>query len=140
MVDYKEILEQAQTIAVIGCSANPSRTSHRIAKYLKDAGYTIIPVNPNYDEVHGETCYPDIGSVPATTQIDIVNIFRAPQYTADMVQQVVERIQATGEWPTIWTQLGVSSGEARELAEKAGLTYVKNRCIMVEHDRVIASA
>ena len=135
MADLKEILEDAKTIAVVGCSSNPAKPSHRIAEYMKEAGYTIIPVNPKYDEVHCERCYPDLASIPPDVRIDIVNIFRRPQYTADMVRQVLERVKATGEKPVIWTQLGVSSQEAERLATEAGLTYVSNRCIMVEYGR-----
>lgn len=129
------ILNTAQTIAVVGCSARPSRTSHRIASYLQDAGYRVIPVNPNYDEVLGERCYPDLPSVPDDVQIDIVNIFRDPVHTADMVQSALDRVAQTGERPAIWTQLGVSTPEAQSLAAEADLPYVPNRCIMVEHGR-----
>lgn len=136
MADLKSILESAKTIAVVGCSAREVRTSHKIARYLQDAGYRMIPVNPNYEEVHGEQCYPDVQSVPEA--IDIVDIFRAPQYTAEMVRDVLERIEETGERPVIWTQIGVSSPEAEKLAHEAGLPYVKNRCLMVEHGRLLA--
>lgn len=136
MADLKSILESAKTIAVVGCSAREVRTSHKIARYLQDAGYRMIPVNPNYEEVHGEQCYPDVQSVPEA--IDIVDIFRAPQYTAEMVRDVLERIEETGERPVIWTQIGVSSPEAEKLAQEAELPYVKNRCLMVEHGRLLA--
>lgn len=136
MADLKPILESAKTIAVVGCSAREVRTSHKIARYLQDAGYRMIPVNPNYEEVHGEQCYPNVQSVPEA--IDIVDIFRAPQYTAEMVRDVLERIEETGERPVIWTQIGVSSPEAEKLAQEADLPYVKNRCLMVEHGRLLA--
>jgi hypothetical protein len=137
--DFEAMLDATETIAVVGCSANPDRTSHRIARYLQDAGFQVIPVNPTYDEVLGETCYPDLPSVPEGHTIDIVNIFRAPEHTADMVRDALRRIEQTGERPVIWTQRGVSSDEARQLAEEAGLPYVKDRCIMVEHSRLVAS-
>jgi predicted CoA-binding protein len=70
--------------------------------------------------------------------IDIVDIFRAPEHTADMVRSALDRIEHTGEQPVIWTQLGVSSDEARELASEAGLPYVHNKCIMVEHQRRVS--
>jgi hypothetical protein len=136
--DLHAVLEDATTIAVVGCSGTPTRTSHKIAKYMQDRGYRIVPVNPNYDEVLGEPCYPDLPSVPADIEIDIVDIFRAPEHTADMVRSAVERVQRTNEHPVIWTQLGVSSTEAEALAAEAGLPYVRNRCIKVAYDRLFA--
>ena len=133
--DLAACLRDAGTIAVVGCSDRPSRTSHRIAAYLQDAGYRVIPVNPNHDAILGETCYPDLPSIPADTAIDIVNIFRAPVHTADMVRSAIDRVTQTGERPVIWTQLGVSSPEAEGLAADADLPYVRNKCIMVEHQR-----
>jgi predicted CoA-binding protein len=136
--DLQSVLETAETIAVVGCSATPTRTSHKIARYLQERGYRIVPVNPNYDAVLGETCYPDLPSVPADIEIDIVNIFRAPKHTADMVRSAIERVEQTGQRPVIWTQLGVSTPEAKELTEDAGLPYVRNRCVKIEYDRLLA--
>lgn len=136
MPDLSQILRDSKTIAVVGCSANPSRTSYAISRYLKEVEYTVIPVNPAYEEIHGLTCYPDMSSIPAGIRIDIVNIFRRPGFTAAMVEDVIRRIEKTGETPVIWTQIGVSSKQAQSLAEGAGLIYVKNRCIMVEHSHI----
>ena len=136
--DLQSVLETAETIAVVGCSATPTRTSHKIARYLQERGYRIVPVNPNYDAVLDETCYPDLPSVPADIEIDIVNIFRAPKHTADMVRSAIERVEQTGQRPVIWTQLGVSTPKAKELTEDAGLPYVRNRCVKIEYDRLLA--
>ena len=136
--DLQSVLETAETIAVVGCSATSTRTSHKIARYLQERGYRIVPVNPNYDAVLGETCYPDLPSVPADIEIDIVNIFRAPKHTADMVRSAIKRVEQTGQRPVIWTQLGVSTPEAKELTEDAGLPYVRNRCVKIEYDRLLA--
>ena len=136
MNDLLTILKEAETIAVVGCSPRSTRTSHRIALYLQDAGYRVIPVNPHRDELIGTTCYPDVQSIPDDVQVDIANIFRRPQYTADMVRDALARAEKTGRQPVVWTQLGVSSQEAERLAQEAGLPYVKNRCIMVEHARI----
>ena len=136
--DFRTVLDTAETIAVVGCSATPTRTSHKIARYLQERGYRIVPVNPNYDAVLGETCYPDLPSVPADVEIDIVDIFRAPKHTADMVRSAIERVKQTGQRPVIWTQLGVSSSQAEELAAEADLPYVRNRCVKIEYDRLLA--
>ena len=136
--DLHTVLESAQVIAVVGCSGTTSRTSHKIARYMKNRGYRIVPVNPNYDEILGETCYPDLPSIPEDLTIDVVDIFRRPQHTADMVRTAIERTKQTGQRPVIWTQLGVSSSEAEELAAEANLPYVRNRCIKVAYDRLMA--
>ena len=136
--DFRTVLDTAETIAVVGCSATPTRTSHKIARYLQERGYRMVPVNPNYDAVLGETCYPDLPSVPADIEIDIVDIFRAPKHTADMVRSAIERVKQTGQRPVIWTQLGVSSSQAEELAAEADLPYVRNRCVKIEYDRLLA--
>ena len=133
MPDLKHTLETARTIAVVGCSDRPSRTSHAIARYLQEAGYRVIPVNPYREEILGERCWPDVQSIPQDVRLDVVNVFRRPAHTARAVADVQARAEATGERPVIWTQLGVSSPEARALAEEAGLPYVEERCIMVEH-------
>ncbi|MEF8817731.1 MAG: CoA-binding protein [Salinibacter sp.] len=136
--DFRTILDTADTIAVVGCSTTPTRTSHKIARYLQARGYRVVPVNPNYDAVLGEPCYPDLPSIPAGVELDVVDIFRRPEHTADMVRSAIARTEQTGEQPVIWTQLGVSSPEAKELAEEAGLPYVRNRCIKIEYDRLFA--
>lgn len=132
----KEILTSTKTIAIIGLSSRPGRTSYRIAKYLMDEGFDIIPVNPNEESVFGLKSYPSISDIPENTQVDVVNIFRNRAYTADMVKDVIEWTEATGQKPVIWTQIGVSSSEAKKLAADNGFTYVENKCIMVEHGRV----
>lgn len=135
--ELQAILEEAETIAVVGCSNRPDRTSYAIYQYLKNAGYDVIPVNPNHDACDEDRSYPDLLTVSEDRRIDIVNIFRNPRYTADMVEIAVERAEKTGHRPVIWTQLGVSSRDAEEIARRHGLSYVKNRCIMVEHSRLL---
>lgn len=135
--DLQSVLESADVIAVVGCSATATRMSHKIARYMQDRGYRIVPVNPNYEEILGETCYPDLPSVPTDVEIDVVDIFRRPEDTADMVRSAIERVEKTGERPVIWTQPGVSSPEAEELAAEAGLVYVRNRCVKIEYDRLL---
>lgn len=132
----RSILEEATTIAVVGCSDRPDRTSYAIYRYMKGVGFNVIPVNPNHTSCHGDPCFPDLLSIPEETQIDIVNVFRNPRFTADMVEMTVRRAERTGHRPVVWTQLGVSSREAEELALEHDLPYVKNRCIMVEHSRL----
>ena len=131
-----ETLKKAKTIAVVGCSPNPYRTSNYAANYLKERGYRVIPINPGESEILGEKCYPSINDIPGEVEIDIVNIFRNSIHTADEVEQVIEWKKKTGQNPVVWTQLDVSSKEGELLAAQADLPYVRNTCIMVELDKL----
>jgi predicted CoA-binding protein len=133
MNNFSERLNKANTIAIIGCSTNKYRTSYHIASYLKENGYRVIPINPNYKEILGQKCYSVMNDISADTQIDIVDIFRDSQYTADMVRDIIDWGERSGQKPLIWTQLTVSSPEAKSLAEETGYDYVENECIMVQH-------
>jgi len=132
----KEIINSTKTIAIIGLSSSPYRTSHRIGKYLLDAGFTIIPVNPNEESVFGLKNYPKMSDVPENIEIDMVDIFRNRRYSADMVQEIVNWSESSGQKPVIWTQIGVSSDEAKRIANKNGITFIEDKCLMVEHGRV----
>jgi hypothetical protein len=136
MPSLAQILRDATTIAVVGLSDKPSRTSYAIARYLQTVGYRVLPINPTINAVLGETAYPDLEHLPDDVDIDIVNVFRRAEHTADVVRMTRDYAEATGTRPAIWTQLGVSSEEAETLAEEADLPYVRNRCIMVEHRRL----
>ncbi|PEN13722.1 CoA-binding protein [Longibacter salinarum] len=131
MSDIPSILREADVIAVVGLSGRPQRTSHQIAKNLQQAGYRIIPVNPNYDEVLGEPAVASLQDLPDES-VDIINVFRAPEHTAGVVRDAIEYAGRTSRTPVIWTQLGVSSPEAESLAKDANLPYIRNRCIAVE--------
>jgi len=132
-VDLAARLRTARTVAVVGCSPRPSQTSHAIARYLQGAGYTVVPVNPHREELLGVRCYPDLLSVPEEVEVDIVNVFRRAEFTPDVVRDAADRAERTGQLPLVWTQLGVHHPEAQRIAAEAGLPYVANRCIMVDH-------
>jgi predicted CoA-binding protein len=124
-----EVLQRANTVAVVGISEKPDRDSHKVAKYLKDHGYKIIPVNPKLKEVLGEPCYPDLKSIPE--HIDLVDIFRS----TDAIPGIVDEAIAAGAG-SVWMQLGLIHQEAAEKARKAGLSVVMNRCTKIEHTRL----
>lgn len=134
--DISKVFSDTRTVAIIGCSSNIYRTSNYAARFLQDKGFRIIPVNPNEDRIAGETCYASLNDIPEHIQVDLVNVFRNSEFSADAVKDVIERKQATGQIPVIWTQLDVSSPEAEQLAEEADIPYIRNRCIMVELDRL----
>ncbi len=126
MDPIKEILDQSKTVAIVGLSSNPERPSYSVARYLKHAGYHIIPVNPNETEVLGERAYPDLLSVPEP--IDIVDIFRRPEAVPDIVQQAIQ-IKAK----VVWMQPGAENYDAAETAEAAGLKTIVGMCMRAEH-------
>ena len=128
-------LRTAQTIAVVGCSDRPTRTSHQIARYLQDAGYTIVPVNPKIEAALGVTSYPDLAAVPADVRLDIVNIFRRPAAAAAVVEAAVARAAQQEHGLVVWPQLGVHTPAAEAAAAAADLPYVKGQCIRVVHQR-----
>ncbi len=131
--DLARALREARTIAIVGCSPRAFQTSHRIAQYLQRVGYRVVPVNPHQSEILGETCYPDLLSIPEEIDIDIVNVFRRPEHTPGVAQDAADRAERTDTAPLVWTQLGVHHPEAERIAEAAGLPYVANRCLMVDH-------
>lgn len=134
--DINKALKQAKTVAVVGCSPNPYRTSNYAAKYLMDRGYKVLPVNPGHDEILGVKCYRSLDKISESITIDIVNVFRNSAHTEGVVEEVIDWKEKTGQNPVVWTQLDVSSPEAEEKAKEAGLPYIRNRCIMVELDHI----
>ncbi len=125
-----DILRSAKTIAVVGASPKPWRDSSRIAQVLMEEGYEVFPVNPNYPEVLGRKCYPDLKSIPA--KIDIVDVFRNPEQVDEIVDDAIA-VKAK----TVWLQLGVVNDGAAGKAERAGLTVVMDHCIAVDHARLL---
>jgi hypothetical protein len=121
-----ELLKGAKTIAVVGLSGNPLRPSHGVSAYMQTHGYRIIPVNPRIDECLGETAYRSLLDVPQ--KIDIVNIFRRPQFVEEVVDQAIQL-----KVPAIWMQEDVIHEKAAEKARQAGIFVVMDRCILKEH-------
>jgi predicted CoA-binding protein len=121
-----EILQTCKTIAVVGLSSNAMRPSFGVSKYMKEAGYRIIPVNPNETEVLGEKSYARLEDVPE--KIDIVDIFRRPEEVTAAVESAI-RIGAR----VIWMQHGVENEAAARKACAAGAVVIEDSCILVEH-------
>jgi uncharacterized protein len=133
--NIKELFKPVKTIVVIGSSSNPYRTSNHIARYIQEAGFRMIPVNPNEEEVLGETCYDSIFDLPDELTVDIFDIFRNRIHSVEVVEEIIEWSRERGQKPIVWTQLNVSTPEAKKLAEKNGFVYIENRCLMVDHKR-----
>ncbi len=124
------ILREAKTIAVVGLSDKPDRESYMVARYLQSHGYRIIPVNPAVAEVLGERSYPDLASIPPDIPIDVVDIFRKPEFIPAIVDAAIAR-----RAKAVWMQLGLAHNAAAEKARAAGLAVVMDRCMKIEHAR-----
>jgi predicted CoA-binding protein len=121
-----ELLKRAKTIAVVGLSGRPLRPSHGVSAYMQSQGYRIIPVNPQIESCLGEKSYPSLLEVPE--KIDIVNIFRRPEFVEEIVEQAIQL-----KVPAIWMQEEVVHEKAAEKARRAGMFVVMDRCILKEH-------
>ena len=126
----RRILAQSHTLAVVGLSAQWHRPSYFAAKYMRDHGYRIIPVNPRYTEVLGEACYPNLKSVPVP--VDLVDCFRK----SEEIPAIADEAIAIGA-KVLWMQLGIVNDEAARHAAAAGLDVVMNRCVKIEHARIL---
>lgn len=130
IVIEEEILDKYHTIAVVGASPNPERPSHRVAGYLMEHGYQVIPVNPNAREVLGETSYPSLSSIPE--KVEVVDIFRRSEEVLPIVDEAIE-IGARA----IWMQEGIVNEVAAAKARDAGLLVVMDKCMFKEHRRLV---
>jgi uncharacterized protein len=121
-----DLLKRSKTIAVVGLSNSPLRPSHGVSAYMQTNGYRVIPVNPKIKGALGEEAYASLLDVPE--KIDIVNIFRRPEFVEEVVDQAIQL-----KVPAIWMQEEVINEKAAEKARKAGIFVVMNRCILKEH-------
>lgn len=126
MRNIEQILKGTKVIAVVGLSPDVTKDSYRVAHYLKEQGFRVIPVNPTASEVLGEKSYPDLKSIP--DKIDLVDIFRRPEFVPAIVDEAI----AVGA-KAVWMQQDIVHEGAAKTAEKAGLDVVMDRCAMVEH-------
>jgi predicted CoA-binding protein len=128
--ELRETLKGAQTIAVVGLSDDPSRPSYGVAKYLQEHGYRIVPVSPKANRILGEQAYPDLPSIPF--DVDIVDIFRRPEAVGPHVDEAIQKGAKM-----VWLQLGIRNDEAASKAQEANIAVVQDRCIKIEHMRLI---
>ncbi|MCY0878831.1 MAG: CoA-binding protein [Firmicutes bacterium] len=123
----EEILQRSRTIAVVGLSPKSDRPSYRVAQYLQQHGYRIIPVHPKADVILGEKVYARLEEIPEP--IDIVDVFRRPEETPAVAEAAV-RVGAK----VLWLQLGIENEEALAIARRGGLEAIQNRCLKIEHE------
>lgn len=125
----RRALEGAETVAVVGCSPNPARPSHAIARYLQGRGYRVIPVNPGHREILGERCYRSLTEIPRDVRVDIVDVFRRSSEVGRVADEAIAR--GTGFF---FMQQGVIDEEAAGRLETAGIPVAMDRCILVERE------
>ena len=127
------LFSTSRTIAVVGLSADSHRPSYFAAKYMQAKGYRIVPINPRYERILDEPCYPSLDTLPASLagQIDIVDVFRRTEDVMPIARQAV----AIGA-KALWQQLGVVNLEAQALVVSHGLASVMDRCVKIEHARL----
>ena len=130
-IDIKKILEQTRSIAVVGLSPKPDRDSYRVADYLQKHRYNVIPVRPAQKEILGAKAYPSLTDIKEP--IDIVDVFRRSD---QMMPHVEEAIQIKAR--VFWMQLGIENAEAASLLTQAGIDVIMDRCIKIEHDRLLS--
>lgn len=119
-----DILKKSTTIAVVGASSNEKKAANRIPRWLLNAGFTVIPVNPSAEEILGQKVYKSLADIPVP--VDIVDVFRPSEEAAGVAEQAA----AIGA-KTLWLQMGITSDEARSVAEKAGMNFVEDNCLGV---------
>jgi uncharacterized protein len=127
----RRALETAETVAVVGCSPDPSRASHAISRFLMEQGYRVIPVNPHHSRILGETSYPSVTDVPDDIRLDIVDVFRRSDAVAPIADEAIAR-----RVPFFFMQKGVIDSAAAARLESAGIGVAMDRCILVEHERL----
>ncbi len=129
MNTLRRILTQYRRIAMVGLSADWSRPSNFVAKYLLEHDFDVIPVNPKYDEILGQKCYPDLAAIP--TPVDIVDLFQKAERIPPFVDAAIDMNAAI-----VWMQLGIVHESAADKARAAGLTVVMDRCMKIEYARL----
>jgi hypothetical protein len=125
--EIKEILASVETIAVLGLSPDESKASFRVAKYLQEVGYKIVPVYPKEETILGEKVYRSLAEIPFA--VDMVDIFRKPKALDAVADACIQR----GDIKVFWAQIGIVNNEAAQKAQDAGMHVVQNLCSMIEH-------
>ncbi|MEA1892483.1 MAG: CoA-binding protein [Campylobacterota bacterium] len=125
--EVKEIFETTKTIAVLGLSPDETKPSHRVAKYLQEAGFEIVPVYPKEETILGQKVYRSLAEIPFN--VDMVDIFRKPK----ALDMIADACIARGDVKVFWAQQGIVNNVAAQKARDAGMTVVQNMCSMIEH-------
>jgi predicted CoA-binding protein len=122
--ELRALLGAVHTVAVVGLSSNPARSSYQVARYLQEHGYRIVPVNPNEREVLGEPAYPTLAEIPKDVGVEVVDVFRRAEETPEVARQAVEAGARV-----LWLQEDIVSEEAARIATEGGLDVIMGVCI-----------
>ena len=128
--EMKRYFQECKSIAVIGCSPKPEKASNRVAKYLVEVGYDMIPVYPKGEEILGQKVYKSLADIDKS--VDMVVVFRKPAVVSAVADACIKR----GDVKVLWTQLEIINNEAAQKAKDAGISVVQNYCAMVEHKAI----
>lgn len=134
----RDIFEDFRSIAVYGMSQNTEKPSYRVPAYMLSNDYNIIPINPNADKILDRKSYPDLVSVPE--EIEVLNVFRPADQILALVAEAIERKRRKGDIDVIWLQSGIKNDEAKRLAVDAGFTFIQDKCMMMEYQKIFDSA
>jgi uncharacterized protein len=131
----RELLKKYDVIAVVGASKNPEKEAYTVPAYMKEHGYTIIPVNPTADEILGQKAYKSLMDLPSdlAKKVEIVDVFRPSEELPQVARQVIEMRQKYGRPFAFWAQLGLENEEAKMMLSKNKIPYVMNACLRVIH-------
>ena len=128
--ELRDLLRRARTIAVVGLSPKQTRPSNSVSRYLQRAGYRIIPINPGHDQILGEQSYPTLDAAARDHAIDVVNVFRRSEHAGAVVDEALALRQPP---QLIWLQQGVEDRAAQQRAAAAGIPFVMDRCLAIDH-------
>lgn len=134
-VEPTDVMRKYKVIAVVGASKNPEKDANTVPAYLRDRGYTIIPVNPTTDSIDGVKTYPSLAEIPddLARKVDVVDVFRPSEELPQVAEQVVQMKTRTGRPLVFWGQLGLENEAAKKILAGAGIDYVMDRCMRIEH-------
>ena len=137
-VDPVEVMKNYRYIAVVGASKNPEKDANTVPAFLRDRGYTIVPVNPTSDSILGLRSYPTLADLPEdiARKVEVVDVFRPSEELPQVARQVADMKRKTGRPYVFWGQLGLENDEAKEILSEAKVDYVMDKCMRVEHRRM----
>ena len=132
-VSPRDVLKRYKTIAVVGASKNAEKDANSVPQFMKDRGYTIIPINPTADQIVGEKVYPSLIDLPAEIagKVEIVDVFRPSEELPQLAEQVVRFHQKYGRPFVFWAQLGLENEEAKQILSKNRIPYIMNACLRI---------
>ncbi len=134
-VQPADVLRRYKVVAVVGASKSPDKEAYTVPLYMKEHGYTVIPVNPTADSIHGEKAYPSLADIPRelAAKVDVVEVFRPSEELPQVASQVADMKKKTGRPFVFWAQLGLENEEAKRTLSAAGVDFVMNACMRTQH-------